>query len=189
MKFSTENISGIRQKAYLRAWIDYNGDKDFYDQGELVFDEFSATGGTKGVITLPNSMQTSEEILVRIAAQPYLAPEACGEFIWGEVEDYKIRIFDPKKVSSTVESAIESEVILFPNPASNELWIEFQHSTPERIEVYDFSGKVLTKVNLEEEIGSNSIKINTEKFPSGTYNLKLFFHESEPIVKRFFVAK
>ena len=83
---------------YIQVWIDYNGNENFNDPGELVISAVY-NNGTNGTAAVP----VSENILIptnaisgntrmRVAMQRGQASTPCEIFMLGEVEDYTINI-------------------------------------------------------------------------------------------------
>ncbi|MDA7502146.1 M12 family metallo-peptidase [Chitinophagales bacterium] len=75
---------------YSRVWIDFNGDGDFYDTGELVFEQGPSTTAVSGTISIPATgpgLTTRMRVAMRLDDYP---TTPCEEFDWGEVEDYTI---------------------------------------------------------------------------------------------------
>ena len=74
------------------VWIDYNGDKDFSDAGELVFSKAaSKTTPVSGTFTVPSGA-TDGATRMRVSLKYNGIPTACEAFTYGEVEDYTINI-------------------------------------------------------------------------------------------------
>ena len=85
-----------------RIWIDFNKDNDFLDSNELVLEmENGVIGNVIDNILIPNNISLGETRM-RIAmkyvgtfddgTEDYTAPNACGDIVFGEVEDYLITI-------------------------------------------------------------------------------------------------
>ena len=95
---------------YWKVWIDFNKDGDFDDEGEEVFDAGAATSTTVNAeIHIPVSA-TEGQTRMRVAMRYKYAPESCGTFNFGEVEDYTIHIsadfvgrFDNPEEAGTAE--------------------------------------------------------------------------------------
>ncbi len=94
--------SDVEYDEYWRIWIDYNGDEDFNDSGELVYDAGGGNAGTLNAsFSVPSSVSTGTTRM-RIAMKwvgtvsgggtDETPPEACGTFEYGEVEDYTVNI-------------------------------------------------------------------------------------------------
>ncbi len=90
-----QTYSGQAFGEYFRIWIDYNQDGDFNDTGEMVFDAGSTTTApqTTGNITIPMTA-TLGSTRMRVSMRWNAAPQACGSFNFGEVEDYCVNIID-----------------------------------------------------------------------------------------------
>lgn len=75
-----------------RMWIDFNQDGDFNDADELVFaPNYSSYYTVSGVLTIPAT--ASEGITrLRVSMSDYGPACPCGEFQYGEVEDYTVNI-------------------------------------------------------------------------------------------------
>ena len=82
-------FSGSSYNEYWKIWIDYNGDMDFSDAGELVFDAGSlSTTTVSGNMSISSS--ASGQTRMRIAMKYNAAPTECETFQYGEVEDYTV---------------------------------------------------------------------------------------------------
>ncbi len=86
----TPGFSGSTYKEYWAVWIDWNGDKDFADNGEQVFSA-NGTAAVSGSFTVPASAPQGQTRL-RVAMRYNVAPSSCGSFDYGEVEDYTVSI-------------------------------------------------------------------------------------------------
>ena len=74
------------------VWIDYNGDKDFDDAGELVWSNAaSTTTPVSGSFTVPTSALTGATRM-RVVMRYNTTPSACGAFDYGQVEDYTVNL-------------------------------------------------------------------------------------------------
>jgi GEVED domain/Lectin C-type domain/Secretion system C-terminal sorting domain/HYR domain/Bacterial Ig domain len=96
----TPSFSYTQYDGFVRVWIDFNGDKDFEDAGEMVVDKMYR-GGLAGKaivpitenITIPTTAKLGTTCM-RISFRQNIAPKPCD--VWsnafGEVEDYSISI-------------------------------------------------------------------------------------------------
>lgn len=84
-------FSGQTYNEYWKIWIDYNGDGDFDDSGELAFDAGGLSSTTvTGSINIPAG--ASGDTRMRVSMKWNGAQTACETFSYGEVEDYTISI-------------------------------------------------------------------------------------------------
>ena len=89
----TPGFSGSTYNEYWKIWIDYNGDKDFDDVNELVFDAGSLNSGVvSGNISIPAT--ASGTTRMRVSMKYNAAQTACETFSYGEVEDYTVTFTD-----------------------------------------------------------------------------------------------
>ena len=97
--------SSATSPAYLYAWIDFNGDQDFDDPGEMVIAESVVltdpgyTGPISGTISVPanaNLGPTRMRVIVKNISSTDPAadipPTSCESSFIGEVEDYTINV-------------------------------------------------------------------------------------------------
>lgn len=93
----TPGFAGAAYGVYWRAWIDFNADGDFSDSGELVYDAGSSqTSAVSTSISIPSNA-ASGSTRMRVAmkwtgASDTALPSHCGDFEFGEVEDFTLFI-------------------------------------------------------------------------------------------------
>ena len=97
---------------YTRIWLDANQNGTF-EANELVFDQGTASLGTvTGVLTIPAAATTgSTRLRVQMAYQgtgQTTLPAVCGNFTWGEVEDYCVKIESGAACNFVATSTIEN---------------------------------------------------------------------------------
>lgn len=74
------------------VWIDYNGDLDFSDAGELVWSKAASTATpATGTFTPPTTAITGA-VRMRVSMKYNGIPTACETFPYGEVEDYTVNL-------------------------------------------------------------------------------------------------
>lgn len=84
----TPSFSGTVYNESWKVWIDYNGDNDFNDAGELVYSAGLTSSPVSGNITIPASASGSTRM--RVSMKWNATQSACEVFSYGEVEDYTI---------------------------------------------------------------------------------------------------
>ncbi len=74
------------------VWIDYNKDGDFSDAGEQVWTQAASTATpASGSFTIPVGTVVGNTRM-RVTMQYNAVPSACGNFTYGEVEDYTVNL-------------------------------------------------------------------------------------------------
>ncbi|MCG2417615.1 M4 family metallopeptidase [Aequorivita sp. F47161] len=74
------------------VWIDYNGDGDFGDAGELVWSKAASKNTpNSGTFTVPSGT-VDGETRMRVSMKYNGIPTSCETFSYGEVEDYTINL-------------------------------------------------------------------------------------------------
>jgi serine protease len=144
--------SGTAFNEGMRVWIDYNGDGDFADAGEQIwevarFDKAVASDS----IAIPS---TIKEGIVRMrVAMKYVGlsdtpPQYCDAFDSGEVEDYCV------KLEKTVHSPIlpPDDFDIYPNPFSNFIVIKNKNganSSISKVEIMTVEGRIVYTKRFE----------------------------------------
>ena len=86
----TPDFSSSALAETWRIWIDYNGDKDFDDVGELIYTSPLSTGVVRNVTVIPSGLNITTRM--RVSMKRNSGPSQCEIFPYGEVEDYTIKI-------------------------------------------------------------------------------------------------
>ncbi|MBL0342784.1 MAG: hypothetical protein IPP71_18975 [Bacteroidetes bacterium] len=73
-----------------RIWVDYNGNGDFNDAGDLAFSG-NGNGTLSGAISVPASVSSGNKTL-RVVIKRFGLPDPCGNYVLGETEDYSVSI-------------------------------------------------------------------------------------------------
>ncbi|PZO32373.1 MAG: secretion protein [Flavobacteriaceae bacterium] len=88
----TPTWTGTSYSEGIAVWIDYNGDGDFDDAGELVWSRAASTATpASGSFTVPATAATGATRM-RVSLKYNAIPTACETFSYGEVEDYTVNI-------------------------------------------------------------------------------------------------
>lgn len=92
--------NGVALDKIVKAWIDFNGDGDFLDAGELIATSsaINGDGALSTNVTIPAGMTPGNYVLLRVIVQETsnandVAP--CGTYGKGETQDYRIRFNNP----------------------------------------------------------------------------------------------
>jgi hypothetical protein len=78
---------------------------------------------------------------------------------------------------------IQHEVNIFPNPASNLLYINAQNFVIKSVQVFSVTG---SKLDIEKSINNNIDSIDTSHLISGMYFMKIIFEDDTFMIKKFF---
>ncbi len=83
-----------------------------------------------------------------------------------------------------------SDVVLYPNPAADNLSIAInaKESNKGQVNILDITGKILSSQNINLETGKNVINQNTSELPSGIYFVQVKCNESF-VTKKLVVIK
>ena len=81
----------------------------------------------------------------------------------------------PQNLGINEESEFVNDLILYPNPANDELNVSFSVNSPENatVEIHDLTGKVTQSHFIKANEGSNLVMMDTSKLASGMYFMKL----------------
>ncbi|TYA94738.1 choice-of-anchor D domain-containing protein [Seonamhaeicola marinus] len=133
------------------VWIDYNQDGDFTDSGEQVW-SLSATSSpsVSGSFTIPATALTGSTRM-RVSMRYNTIPSSCGNFNFGEVEDYTVNI---------ISAAPQPEI----NIQGNGTNIADGDTTPSVLDDTDFG-------NVDVTLGTNANTFTIQNTGSGILNL------------------
>lgn len=71
--------------------------------------------------------------------------------------------------TNSVKSVQENIAKVYPNPATNKLYIEMQHNNAAELYVYDMSGKIVMSAKTNDKV----TLLSTEALPAGNYMLQI----------------
>ncbi len=170
------NTAGL-YTVHAFAWIDWNQDMDFSDNGET-YDLGEVTNKTNGAtslspfgITIPaNALLGSTRM--RVSAEWNNNPGACSTNFDGEVEDYTIVVDN----LNTIEPIDNHEsIIIYPNPCNG--LFEFKVNTPQltnlSITVYSMSGQIVAMYGYRNVSDGLVRSIDLRRKEKGIYLLKI----------------
>lgn len=156
--------STVYSEAYA-VYIDYNGDGDFTDSGELAWSKTgSTTSPATGSITIPSTAvlgSTRMRVMMQYSSVP---SSSCGTYTYGQVEDYTLNILSSGRGEVGTKDLI-TDVKLYPNPVKDILYIS--NTTAEDYKIFDMGGKLINSGKLER--GS----VNVSSLIKGAYMIQI----------------
>ena len=192
----TPGFSAGTFNQHFTMWVDYNQNGEF-EEDELVYD--SGTGITEAVsgsFAIPDGTPLGATRL-RVAMK-YVggggiwggAPDApaapCEVYQFGESEDYCIFI---DEVSSVADEAEGGQVSIFPNPTSDQFWVDLSDTglNPQnlRYHLLDLTGRVIQSAQFNMDRQS----FDVSNLPSGVYALVVYDGETRVANEQIVVAR
>ncbi|MCA6066339.1 M12 family metallo-peptidase [Chryseobacterium sp. RG1] len=157
--------STVYSEAYA-VYIDYNGDGDFTDSGELAWSKTgSTTTPATGSITIP-ATATLGNTRMRVMMQYSSVPSSsCGTYTYGQVEDYTLNIVSSGRGDILDTKDLATDIKVYPNPARDILHIS--NSASEDYKIFDMGGKLINSGKLER--GS----VNVSSLIKGAYIIQI----------------
>ena len=165
-----------------RLWIDYNGDGDFNDTGELIYS--SVRSGTANTTIQVPASSTPGTTRMRVAMQyNAVVGGPCASFSYGEVEDYSVIIVGTNNVNNLEtrdELSLAAEVWqIFPNPGSEVLNMQFSHSISGKIELWDMQGRMVQEYELND---LQIVSLNVSSLNAGVYRVMWISPDRAPVI-------
>lgn len=159
---------GFRSSSYTehwRVWLDFNQDDDF-QATELVFSG-SSSSSLNGSITIPNDVPDGETRM-RVSMKYGNASDACGNFTYGEVEDYTVR-FD------TLDTSSPEVILTTPSNAATNIAVanDISITFSEQIDPFSINQSSVTLSSLGVNIEGNT-SVN---------DAVVRFEPNEPLIK------
>ena len=188
----TPGFTGSSYREYWKVYVDYNKNGVFTDAGENVA-SVNATAATSATFTIPSTaLNGSTRMRIQMRYNAY-ATSSCGNFTYGEVEDYSVNITGNAQISQgddqdgvtslPLSADAIQDMVLYPNPAQDLVTLEFTSPKEGTVNlgVYNLVGqKMISQVQSVRE-GENMISINTSTLPKGVY---LFELERSGVIER-----
>ncbi len=159
--------SGTVYSEGYSVWIDYNQNGDFTDAGEQVFTNVKTTAtSVSGSFTVPSAALTGSTRM-RVSMQYNTIPASCGNFDYGEVEDYTVNI-GAKSYSTSASS-----LYIYPNPANDVITVYLKElNKSANIQIFSITGSLVKEVRISDLYN----KVNISDLPSGIYNIRMIYN-------------
>lgn len=175
----TPGFTGSARVEYWTVFIDYNNDGVFDNATEK-----AASGKSKAAITLtlpgvglpdPDDPNPVTSTRMRIIMH-YLTSRSntCGNFSYGEVEDYTVNFPQPAiGFSATGKTILSNNILVKPNPSNGsnvKVQLQITQAKPVTLSITDLSGRIMyVDRNLSSIGGKNVFSLNNLNLKSGTY--------------------
>jgi len=169
--------SSLNSLYSVRAWIDYNRDGDFDDANEVVVTVVNSALSTfVANVVIPTGVNYGKTRLRIAFSSGTLIPTPCNYGAGGEYEDYTVLLKaapSPKISFDNSDTAADSFISLSPNPASNEININWENNdeTYENATVINSLAEIVLAQRIEN--GLNEIRLDIRSLTSGIYFIKL----------------
>ena len=173
--FEAEAVASSVSDDRIYVWIDFNRNKSFDDDGELVLVTPPSKSPWNGQITIPlNTAPIKTRMRVRLVASKSTPnPTSCGNAKYGQVEDYSIEITNSLSVASSNPS---QGITLYPNPVSEILTVQ-NAKKDAQYSIYTADGKLHSKGKL------NNGAVDVSAFAGGVYIINVANEDKNISVK------
>jgi hypothetical protein len=91
--------------------------------------------------------------------------------------------------TSIPESELQESLNIFPNPATNSLYVSYDKAAAADLIIRDVNGKVIYQQAADFDHGSKTNEIDLSGFASGVYTITVISAENLSVTKKFIVAK
>jgi hypothetical protein len=156
---------------YTRIWLDANQNGTF-ETSELIFNQGGTSfGATAGNIIIPATAELgSTRLRVQMAYQgtgQTTLPTVCGNFTWGEVEDYCVTITESNVGIAQISP---EDLKVYPNPTQGLVYFNWKKKQGKAIlSITDLIGKEIHELPFNSDI--TAVDISTVS--AGTYLYKI----------------
>lgn len=161
-----------------RVWIDFNYDNNFNNDDELVL-ENNGLATVTDEIFIPSGI-LSGETRMRVAMRWNIAPEACGDFAFGEVEDYTIQLVGnlspnpAEQMANDILHVPDKIVELYPNPTHHNLFVDIKKQDKQLtfLKIQNPQGQIISTLDVGQITG-DPLQINVANLPKGLYFMQV----------------
>jgi len=168
----TPGFDGTTYNEYSRIWIDFD-QNGIFATSEKVYDQTVASSApATGQIVIPENAPIGiSRMRVQMAYQgpgQTSLPQLCGNFTYGEVEDYCIEVVEYVSQAS-VELLNKVTFSIFPNPSTGSLSLNSNSILQGQVKVFDLNGKLV----YVDQMNGKSMEIDLNSVESGVYFITL----------------
>lgn len=161
----TPGYASSAYSEYSRIWIDLNQNGAF-ENDEKVFDQSAAaTGQVSSTFIIPATASLgSTRMRIQMAYQgtgQNTLPQVCGNYTYGEVEDFCVNI----ESNAGVAGLLENTALIYPNPSQGKFSIQVLNSELKTINVYNLQGKLIQSISVL----NTSVELDLSQQASGMF--------------------
>lgn len=169
-------ISGAAFFEYWTVYIDYNHNGVF-EADEIVAKGHNAIRINKSFSIPASALKGATRMRIQMQAASQ-ETNPCDTYTYGEVEDYTVVITGNSARSAEINPNLKNitgenitNVSLHPNPARDNLTVEFTGSSNDnvKVNVYNLSGQKVMNIENPSVKGLTIYNLNTNKLVSGFY--------------------
>lgn len=180
--YNLEIKQGLLDYEYIRVWGDWNGDGDFDDANELVFENTLAFASSLNQSFNVPSFANYGASRLRIAMRYGLYPSNCNTYPYGDVEDYCIFI----NPYSSLEKAETLKLFsIWLNTSNDRLYVknlDTNFSTYQCL-LYSMDGRLLWESSFQATKGEISEILLPNYLASGVYFIQVGNGQERGVVK------
>lgn len=160
----TKAWTGNTYSEAVAVWIDFNRNGTYEDSEKVMTSAPSTTATVTSTFTVPETAYTGDKTVgMRVIMRYSTAPTGpCASFVYGEVEDYAVKISEENLAVTDVK---KNNISIYPNPAVDVINIS-NVSSKTKYEIYSVGGQLVNQ-------GTTDGKVNVSKLTKGVYILSL----------------
>lgn len=159
---------------YWRIWIDKNGDDDFEDVDEQIFQGKSLRNALlRGNLALPLT-PGNYRLRLSLSRKTWVSPCGVGGIVM-ETEDYLLSLQSSAiDVPLAIERPIQEQIFLYPNPTRGAFSIQLPQPSQEgdQLEIFSSTGQLLQRKRLDSSLG-DQVPAQLNGQASGLYFVRL----------------
>lgn len=150
--------------AHVMVWIDFNGNGIFEASERPLVSTSNTNATVSGYFSVP-VFTAKCEVVMRVIYSNDPVTNGCGNFAYGEVEDYGV-IFTNLSNLATSETEKTKSFNVYPNPVSDKLFVS-GISSDEHYEIFSMTGQLLKKGK------TSKLMVDVHDLVKGTYFIKI----------------
>jgi len=149
------------------VWLDANQDGEFSEDEMLAHAANVQSFTDEALIPADALLGNTRLRISMVFTNETTGPQdPCGEFAWGETEDYCVTVEAFDNVSE-----INNVASIYPNPVNQELFVSLSNlDAATHVKITDTSGKEVFNTNIT----SSTTQVNTSDLNSGLYFIEIY---------------